>query len=251
VLTGTKNSMPIHIPPIVTRRLTAISIPAETQFARPSVTPATHTRSTTPLPQRRNIHDNDEFDRLGSSSLSKLTIGRRANNTNADTLLAAKSELPKSAIFSALAAFDSFTVISTTAGFLWCGLVYLTAAHTPSLRLAFSRKLLQQAFFARLVALRRSRRAALVALVLFDRSARLALLGCFLSSEIPASGSVGSHSLVWRTHQGRPAYLVSTTLLPRSPITGLHLSAASSHRLFASARTSSAFLALPGCRLSA
>jgi len=42
------------------------------------------------------------------------------------------------------------------------GLVYLTAVHTSS-PLAFSRKLFQQAFFAVLVALRKSRRAALVA----------------------------------------------------------------------------------------
>jgi len=42
------------------------------------------------------------------------------------------------------------------------GLVYLTAVHTSS-SLAFSRKPFQQAFFAVLMALRRSRRAALVA----------------------------------------------------------------------------------------
>ena len=61
--------------------------------------------------------------------------------------------------------------------------VHLTAVHTSSL-LAFSRKLLQQAFLARLIALRRSRRAALVASVLFSLWARLALPSCFLNSEI-------------------------------------------------------------------
>ena len=63
------------------------------------------------------------------------------------------------------------------------GLVYLTAVHTSS-PLAFSRKVFQRAFFARLMALRRSRRAALVALVLFGRSARVAVPSSFLSSEI-------------------------------------------------------------------
>jgi len=65
-------------------------------------------------------------------------------------------------------------------------LVYLTTVHTSS-PLEFPRKVFQQAFFARLMALRRSRRAALVALVLFGLSARLALPSSFLSSEISSA----------------------------------------------------------------
>ncbi len=64
-------------------------------------------RSTPPLlPTRRNIHDDDDFDRLAIDT-SKLRFGKKEDVT-ADKLLA--SERPtghKAAILSALAAFDS------------------------------------------------------------------------------------------------------------------------------------------------
>ena len=63
------------------------------------------------------------------------------------------------------------------------GVVYLAAVHTSSL-VAFSKKLFQQAFFARLMARRSSRRAALVAPVRWLRSLRLAFPSSFLSSAI-------------------------------------------------------------------
>ena len=70
-------------------------------------------------------------------------------------------------------------------------------ALSSGLGLAFFRKVFQQASFARLMALRRSHRAALVALVLFDRPARLALPSSFLSSEISSNRS----TYVWSVGQ--------------------------------------------------
>lgn len=69
----------------------------------PDLTP----RSTFPnLPARRNIHDDDEFDRLAIDT-SKLRLGKDQTST-ADTLLASqRPSAQKAAIFSALAAFDS------------------------------------------------------------------------------------------------------------------------------------------------
>ncbi|KAI9901977.1 hypothetical protein N3K66_003794 [Trichothecium roseum] len=63
--------------------------------------------STPPLiPTRRNIYDDDDFDRL-SMDVSKLSFGKRPVK-NADQMLADKSAAPgKAAILSALAAFDS------------------------------------------------------------------------------------------------------------------------------------------------
>lgn len=65
-------------------------------------------RSTPPLlPTRRNVFDDDEFDRLAVSA-DRLHIGRRHADKTADAVLADKSDAPgKAAILSALAAFDS------------------------------------------------------------------------------------------------------------------------------------------------
>jgi len=100
----------------------------------------------------------------------------------------------------------------TAAGSLWCGLVYLTAVHTSS-PLAFSRKLLQQAFFAP----DGSPEVSPCGLGGFGSvrpigSPRFAQLLVELGDLVglPAFWSVDSHSLVWRTHPGRPPYLVST-----------------------------------------
>ncbi|KAL8700127.1 MAG: hypothetical protein Q9224_001108 [Gallowayella concinna] len=60
-----------------------------------------------PLPVRRNIHDNDAFDRL-TISPSQIHRGRKSSPQTADTVLQDRSSAPnKAAILSALAAFDS------------------------------------------------------------------------------------------------------------------------------------------------
>ena len=60
-----------------------------------------------PLPSRRNVHDNDDFDNLAVDA-SKLHIGRKNQDLTADSMLATeRSSHQKAAILSALAAFDS------------------------------------------------------------------------------------------------------------------------------------------------
>ena len=65
-------------------------------------------RSTPPLvPQRRNVFDNDEFDRLEVDT-SRVHIGRKNAKLTADAVLSDRTKAaPKSAILAALAAFDS------------------------------------------------------------------------------------------------------------------------------------------------
>lgn len=65
-------------------------------------------RTTPPLlPSRRNVFDNDEFDKL-TIDTSRLHIGRKNENMTADNILSDRSNAPnKAAILSALAAFDS------------------------------------------------------------------------------------------------------------------------------------------------
>lgn len=59
------------------------------------------------LPARRNVFDDDEFDRLAVDS-SRLHIGRQGQDLNADKILSDRSQAPtKSAILAALAVFDS------------------------------------------------------------------------------------------------------------------------------------------------
>ncbi|KAF1843999.1 uncharacterized protein K460DRAFT_317050 [Cucurbitaria berberidis CBS 394.84] len=56
---------------------------------------------------RRNVFDDDEFDKLAVDT-SRLHIGRRGQDLNADKILSDRSKAPaKSAILAALAAFDS------------------------------------------------------------------------------------------------------------------------------------------------
>jgi activating signal cointegrator complex subunit 2 len=58
------------------------------------------------VPTRRNIYDDDDFDRL-SADVSKISFGKKPGKT-ADEILEDKSTAPaKAAILSALAAFDS------------------------------------------------------------------------------------------------------------------------------------------------
>jgi activating signal cointegrator complex subunit 2 len=64
-------------------------------------------RSSQQLPERRNVFDNDEFDKLAVDT-SRLHIGRRGQDLNADKILSDRSKAPaKSAILAALAVFDA------------------------------------------------------------------------------------------------------------------------------------------------
>lgn len=64
-------------------------------------------RSTPPAVERRNVFDDDEFDRLQVDT-SRLHIGRKNQQLTADKILSDRKNAPsKSAILSALAAFDS------------------------------------------------------------------------------------------------------------------------------------------------
>jgi len=119
------------------------------------------------------------------------------------------------------------------------GFVYLTAVHTSS-PLAFSRKLFQQAFLARLIALRRSRRAALVASVLFSLWARFALPNCFLSSEISSVYQRLEHrqTLIGLANSSSMLAAVSRTYLASSSTPSL-VTAASPLRSAASSHVSS------------
>jgi activating signal cointegrator complex subunit 2 len=81
-------------------------------LCRPTATAAAPThltpRSTPPpIAERRNVFDNDEFDRLAVDA-SRLHIGRRNQALTADSILSDRSKAPnRSAILAALAAFDS------------------------------------------------------------------------------------------------------------------------------------------------
>lgn len=64
-------------------------------------------RSSQRLPERRNVFDDDEFDKLAMDT-SRLHIGRRGQGLTADKIFSDRSKAPaKSAILAALAAFDS------------------------------------------------------------------------------------------------------------------------------------------------
>ncbi|KAF2122428.1 hypothetical protein BDV96DRAFT_560806 [Lophiotrema nucula] len=77
-------------------------LPNTVATAQPHLIP----RSTPPL-ERRNVFDDDEFDKLAVDA-SRLHIGRRNEKLNADRLLSDRRAAPsKSAILSALAAFDA------------------------------------------------------------------------------------------------------------------------------------------------
>ncbi|KAJ9665955.1 hypothetical protein H2201_003866 [Coniosporium apollinis] len=77
------------------------------QPAEPQTDPAPHLAPrSTPPPQRRNVFDNDELDRLAVDA-SRLHIGRKNEKLTADAILSDRSAAPqKAAILSALAAFD-------------------------------------------------------------------------------------------------------------------------------------------------
>ena len=78
---------------------------------RPTSTATPHSnlppRSSQHLPERRNVFDDDEFDKLAVDA-SRLHIGRRGKELTADKILSDRSKAPaKSSILAALAAFDS------------------------------------------------------------------------------------------------------------------------------------------------
>ncbi|KAG9204673.1 hypothetical protein G6514_000457 [Epicoccum nigrum] len=79
------------------------------QLPTTNTTPQSHLppRSSQHLPERRNVFDDDEFDKLAVDT-SRLHIGRRNQNLTADKVLADRSKAPaKSHILAALAVFDS------------------------------------------------------------------------------------------------------------------------------------------------
>ncbi|EMD96750.1 hypothetical protein COCHEDRAFT_106433 [Bipolaris maydis C5] len=77
--------------------------PAPTTPSQPLPPP----RSSQYIPERRNVFDDDDFDKLAVNT-SRLHIGRRGQDLSADKILSDSSKAPaKSAIMAALAAFDS------------------------------------------------------------------------------------------------------------------------------------------------
>ncbi|KAJ4312680.1 hypothetical protein N0V94_007322 [Neodidymelliopsis sp. IMI 364377] len=79
------------------------------QLSTPASVPQSHLppRSSQHLPKRRNVFDDDEFDKLAVDT-SRLHIGRRNQDLTADKVLSDRSKAPaKSHILAALAAFDS------------------------------------------------------------------------------------------------------------------------------------------------
>lgn len=82
---------------------------AHTSAPEIDVTPGLMPRTTppaSPLPVRRNIHDNDEFDRLAVSS-SRIRLGHKEPEADAFTQDSTSRSHAKAAIMSALAAFDA------------------------------------------------------------------------------------------------------------------------------------------------
>lgn len=98
------DSLPQHLNALDRTENLPEGAPPQTRDLAPGLEP----RSTPPLPPtRRNIHDDDDFDRLAIDT-SKLSLGRRNIDLTADKLLsAARPSSQKAAILSALAAFDS------------------------------------------------------------------------------------------------------------------------------------------------
>lgn len=99
-----EDSLPSHLRNI--DRTEQVSHPTTVNSLKPIANRAA--RSTHPLPPvRRNIFDNDAFDRLAISP-SSIHPGHKDPSQTADAILSTKSSRPsKTAILSALAAFDS------------------------------------------------------------------------------------------------------------------------------------------------
>lgn len=98
-----------NLPPHLNSLDRTESLPEHPAPGPHSLAPGLEPHPTPPLaPVRRNIHDNDAFDRLEIPT-STLSLGRRNADLTADELLSAPARPPgqKAAILSALAAFDT------------------------------------------------------------------------------------------------------------------------------------------------
>ncbi|KAL8928497.1 MAG: hypothetical protein Q9208_001731 [Pyrenodesmia sp. 3 TL-2023] len=98
------DSLPAHLQSLDR----SVSLPHPSPQLATDHAPHLSPRTTTPLlPTRRNIHDNDAFDRL-TIDPSQIHRGLKSSSRTADTVLQDRSSAPnKAAILSALAAFDS------------------------------------------------------------------------------------------------------------------------------------------------
>ncbi|RAR09534.1 cue domain-containing protein [Stemphylium lycopersici] len=91
------------LPPHLIEADRSETLPTPSAMSQPLPPP----RSSQHIPERRNVFDNDDFDNLAVDT-SRLHIGRRGQDQNADKILSDRSKAPaKSAIMAALAAFDS------------------------------------------------------------------------------------------------------------------------------------------------
>lgn len=97
-----------NLPPHLNALDRTENLPQGTAPQTYDLAPGLEPHPTPPLrPTRRNIHDNDEFDRLAIDT-SKVALGRKNADLTADKLLSdQRPSSQKAAILSALAAFDS------------------------------------------------------------------------------------------------------------------------------------------------
>ncbi|KAF2129873.1 hypothetical protein P153DRAFT_339110 [Dothidotthia symphoricarpi CBS 119687] len=90
------------LPPHLTNADRSEKLPTNTTTPQPHLPPRS-----SQLPERRNVFDDDEFDKLAVDT-SRLHLGRRNQDLNADNLLSDRSKAPsKSSILAALAVFDA------------------------------------------------------------------------------------------------------------------------------------------------
>ncbi|EUC41966.1 hypothetical protein COCMIDRAFT_104709 [Bipolaris oryzae ATCC 44560] len=91
------------LPPHLAEADRSEKLPTPTTPSQPLPPP----RSSQYIPERRNVFDDDDFDKLAVDT-SRLHIGRRGQDLSADKILSDRSKAPaKSSILAALAAFDS------------------------------------------------------------------------------------------------------------------------------------------------
>ncbi|KAF2258569.1 hypothetical protein CC78DRAFT_504426 [Lojkania enalia] len=98
----TTHLLEVSLPPHLANADRAEQLHITTSISCPHLSP-----HSTPPPKRRNVFDSDEFDNL-AVDMSRLHIGRKNERLTADKLLESRTNAPnKSAILSALAAFDA------------------------------------------------------------------------------------------------------------------------------------------------
>ncbi|EUC30468.1 hypothetical protein COCCADRAFT_103869 [Bipolaris zeicola 26-R-13] len=91
------------LPPHLAEADRSEKLPTPTTPSQPLPPP----RSSQYIPERRNVFDDDDFDKLAVDT-SRLHIGRRGQDLSADKILSDRSKTPaKSSIWAALSAFDS------------------------------------------------------------------------------------------------------------------------------------------------